>query len=141
MEFELLRKIAEKTIGIDLPSVKAMTEEESKEWHDKHSYINKDGHMIITPDELTEEQKKVLEDTSSLPDYYRGKHQYDPTPEDFEIIKQLLHGFDENSGCIYYINDYGQIFVKTNQSSWNHLAGREWLIDKEKMTCDLIAMN
>ena len=140
--FDILGNIVGKTIGFELgQGVKAMSPEESKEWHKKHSYRNKDGHMVITSDELTEEQKKKLEDISSLPEYYKGKHQYDPTPEDFEIIKKLLKGFNENDGCRYYTNDFGQIFVKTCSASWKALAGREWLIDKDKMTCKLIAMN
>lgn len=143
IKFESLRKIAEKTIGFDLEPVKTMTPEESKEWHKKHFfYRDKDGHLIIiTSNELTEEQKKKLEDISSLHEYYKGKHQYGPTPEDFEIIKKLLKGFNENDGCTYYTNDFGQIFVRTNDASWNALAGREWLIDKEKKTCKLIMMN
>ena len=141
-KFDLIGNIVNKTIGFDLwQGVKAMSPEESKEWHKKHSYRNKDGHMVITPNELTEEQKKKLEDISSLHEYYKGKHQYDPTPEDFEIIKKLLKGFKENDGCSYYTNDFGQIFVRTNDASWNALAGREWLIDKEKKTCKLIMMN
>ena len=141
-KFDILGKITSKTIGLELgQGIKAMTPEESKEWHKKHSYRDKDGHLVITPNKLTEEQKKKLEDISSLPEYYKGKHQYNPTPEDFEIIKKLLNGFKENDGCSYYTNDFGQIFVKTCQASWNALAGREWLIDKDKMTCKLIAMN
>jgi len=99
--------------------------------------------MNKSTSELLAEQltKEKLEDISSLPEYYKGKHQYDPTPEDFEIIKKLLKGFKENDGCSYYTNDFGQIFVKTNSASWKALAGREWLIDKDKMTCKLIAMN
>ena len=141
-KIDIIKNICNKTIGFDLgQGVKAMSPEESKEWHKKHSYRDKDGHLVITPNKLTEEQKKKLEDISSLPEYYKGKHQYNPTPEDFEIIKKLLNGFKENDGCSYYTNDFGQIFVKTCQASWNALAGREWLIDKDKMTCKLIAMN
>ena len=53
IKLETLRKIAEKTIGIDLgPGIKAMTPEESWEWHRKHARIDKDGHMIISSDEI-----------------------------------------------------------------------------------------
>lgn len=53
MEFDILRKIAEKTIGIEMgEGVKAMTPEESKEWHETHAYYDKDGHFIISPNPI-----------------------------------------------------------------------------------------
>lgn len=53
MDFDVLRKIAEKTIGFDMgPGVKAMTKEESWEWHKKHARINEDGTMTISEDEI-----------------------------------------------------------------------------------------
>ena len=53
MEFDILRKIAEKTIAFDMDSgVKAMSKKESWEWHRKHARIDKDGHMIISANEI-----------------------------------------------------------------------------------------
>ena len=64
IKFDILGKIAEKTIGFDLgKGVKAMTPEESEEWHNKHSYRKKNGDLVITCDEISEEQKKILENT------------------------------------------------------------------------------
>lgn len=64
IKFDILGKIAEKTIGFDLgEGVKAMTPEESEEWHKKHSYRKKNGDLVITGDEISEEQKKILENT------------------------------------------------------------------------------
>ena len=55
MKFETLRKIAEKTIGIEMSGgVKAMSKKESWEWHRKHARIDKDGHMIISDDEISD---------------------------------------------------------------------------------------
>ena len=64
IKFDILGKIAEKTIGFYLgKGVKAMTPEESEEWHNKHSYRKKNGDLVITCDEIYEEQKKILENT------------------------------------------------------------------------------
>jgi len=53
IKLSLLGKIAEKTIGFDLgEGVKAMTKEESYEWHKKHARINEDGTMTISADEI-----------------------------------------------------------------------------------------
>jgi len=52
LNLEILHRIAEKTIGFDLEPVKAMSPEESWEWHKKHARINKDGHMIISANEI-----------------------------------------------------------------------------------------
>lgn len=52
LDLEILRKVAEKTIGFDLPSIKAMTREESYEWHKRHARINDDGTMTISEDEI-----------------------------------------------------------------------------------------
>ena len=51
IKLETLRKIAEKTIGFDMgPGIKAMTLEESKEWHETHAYYDKDGGFHISAD-------------------------------------------------------------------------------------------
>ena len=51
--FNIVKKIADKTIGIDCAKVKAMTNEESFEWHKKHSRIDsKTGDLIISDDEI-----------------------------------------------------------------------------------------
>lgn len=64
IKFDILAKIVEKTIGFDLcEGIKAMTPEESEEWHKKHSYRKNNGDLVITWDEISEEQKKILENT------------------------------------------------------------------------------
>lgn len=50
--FNILSKIADATIGAHIKGTKAMTPEESYEWHKKHARIDKDGHMIISSDEI-----------------------------------------------------------------------------------------
>lgn len=50
---DIISNIASKTIGFELsPGVKAMSKEESWEWHRKHSRIDKDGHLIISSNEI-----------------------------------------------------------------------------------------
>lgn len=44
--------IIAQTIGIEMSGVKAMTEEESIEWHKHHSRTNDDGTTIISNDKI-----------------------------------------------------------------------------------------
>ena len=46
----ILTRIASALIGPDISPVKAMTEEESKEWHKYHSKTLENGNMIISDD-------------------------------------------------------------------------------------------
>ena len=51
MEEKILKTvydIVSKTISYDLSPLKAMTDEESKEWHKHHSKLNRDGSMTIS---------------------------------------------------------------------------------------------
>lgn len=51
--FNFTLNTALKAIGVDIEGVKAMTPEESYEWHKKHSKIDpKTGNMIISNDEI-----------------------------------------------------------------------------------------
>lgn len=52
--FKRIAPIIERTIGYDLsPGVKAMTKEESYEWHKKHARIDQDsGNLIISDEEI-----------------------------------------------------------------------------------------
>ena len=50
---DIISNIASKTIGFELsPGVKAMSKEESWEWHKKHAIINEDGTMTISEEEI-----------------------------------------------------------------------------------------
>ena len=52
-KFDLISKVANATIGIHIEGTKAMTPEESKEWHKKHSRVDpKTGNLIISNDEI-----------------------------------------------------------------------------------------
>jgi len=48
-KFSILGKIADATIGAHIEGTKAMTPEESKQWHETHAYYDKDGNFIISP--------------------------------------------------------------------------------------------
>lgn len=49
----ITQKVAEKTLMWNMSGLKAMTEEESKEWHKKHSYVNEEGNTVITTEDLS----------------------------------------------------------------------------------------
>jgi len=48
-KFNILGKVADATIGAHIKVTKAMTPEESKQWHETHAYYDKDGNFIISP--------------------------------------------------------------------------------------------
>ena len=51
VNFEIIKKVIEKTIGFEMStSIKAMTPEESKAWHETHAYYDKDGNFIVSSD-------------------------------------------------------------------------------------------
>ena len=51
--FNFTLNTALKTMGVDIKGVKAMSDEESYEWHKKHSKIDpKTGNLIISDDEI-----------------------------------------------------------------------------------------
>lgn len=50
-DVNIIKKVIEKTIGFEMHhGIKAMTPEESKQWHESHAYYDKDGHFIVSPD-------------------------------------------------------------------------------------------
>lgn len=49
-KIDIISKIADATIGAHIEGTKAMTPEESKQWHETHAYYDKDGRFIISPD-------------------------------------------------------------------------------------------
>ena len=50
-QFSLVQKVLSKTFMLDMcPGIKAMTSEESKEWHETHAYYDKDGGFHICTD-------------------------------------------------------------------------------------------
>lgn len=51
-KFDIIAKVANATIGMHIPPVKAMTPEESKAWHETHAYYDKDGHFIISSEPI-----------------------------------------------------------------------------------------
>ena len=52
--FDIIAQIADKTFGAHLSEVKAMTPEESAEWHRKHSYRDEEGNLVISSDIINE---------------------------------------------------------------------------------------
>lgn len=127
VDIEMISEIISKTIGSELVSSTSVNEKERKEYEEfckKHKmiHISSDSHI-------------------KEPEYKKGRRPYILTNEDIEIIKELLHNFKVEEDAEYYINDFGQISVRTPNYTWMNLCGREWLIDKEKRTCKLVCMN
>ena len=116
--FDIVKNIASKLIGLELEPVSPMSDEETKKWIKEHT-------------------KEYVE-----PDYYKGKRPYTLKPEEREIVKRFLKtddiGLDE---LTININDDGKILARTPDYTWYSLYGREWLIDLENESHELVCMN
>jgi len=131
---DLIHKIVSKTIGYDLVDTKPMTEEENKKFWEENERRRKeweDSH----PEEVA--KMKVWEEK------YKTKKPYTPTYEERETIKELLNiDSDEwfDTLEIYIFSD-GDICVRTPQSTWTSLCGREWTINLKDRKVTLTALN
>lgn len=93
---EKISQIAEKTIGYDIKGLKAMTEQESYEWHKKHSKIDpKTGDLIISANEIGDgSYEKYINDAK--------EYQMNKDNESFDkYIDCKWHYFEgyENGSC------------------------------------------
>lgn len=115
----LIQKIVSKTIGYDLVSTKASSEEELKKWN--------------------EEREKVIKEWEEK---YHSKKPYTLSDEEREIIKEVLHMDDKvlDTMDIYIYND-GDICVRTPQFTWSSLCGREWSVNLKEKKSTLTCMN
>lgn len=131
---DLIHKIVSKTIGYDLVETKPMTEEENKKFWEENERRRKeweDSH----PEEVT--KMKAWEEK------YKTRKPYTPTNEERETIKELLNiDSDEwfDTLEIYIFSD-GDICVRTPQSTWTSLCGREWTINLKDRKVTLTALN
>jgi len=127
-------EIANKTIGFDLVETKPMTEEDSKKFWEENERRRKeweDSH----PEEVA--KMKVWEEK------YKTRKPYTPTNEERKTIKELLNidsdkWFDTLD--IYIFGD-GDVCVRTPQSTWVSLCGREWTINLKDKKVTLTALN
>jgi len=131
---DLIHKIVSKTIGYDLVKTKPMTEEENKKfWEENERRRNEweDSH----PEEVV--KMKAWEEK------YKTRKPYTPAYEERETIKELLNiDSDEwfDTLEIYIFSD-GDICVRTPQSTWTSLCGREWTINLKDRKVTLTALN
>ena len=130
---DLIQKIVSKTIGYDLVSTKASSEEELKKWNEEREKVRKEWEESH-PEEVAA-QKDWLEK-------YKSKKPYTPTSKEKEIIKELLHMDDVGLSImdIYIFND-GKLCVRTPQHTWTCMCGREWTVDLKERTSFLTCMN
>ena len=130
---DLIQKIVSKTIGFDLVSTKASSEEELKKWNEEREKARK---------EWEESNPEKVAAIKAWEEKYKTRKPYTPINEERETIKELLN-IDDNyldMMDIYIFND-GDICVRTPQVSWTSLCGREWTINLEKKKVSLTSMN
>lgn len=130
---ELISKIVSKTIGFGLVETKPMTPEEFKNWKEENERKRQeweDAH----PEEVA--ARKTWEEK------YKTRKPYEPTPEEKESLKELLHMDDKvlDTMDIYIFND-GDICVRTPEISWKVLAGREWTVNLKEKKVTLTSMS
>ena len=124
-DLKLAFEVASKTIGFNIKPLKAQTEEEYAAWRKEEEEKRK---------KWEEEHPEEVAKWKAYENKKASKKPYTLTPEEREIVKELLQtddkGLDELT--ITIMND-GEISARTPEISWKVLAGREWWINlKEK---------
>ena len=123
---DLVSKIAQNTIGFDLTTVEPMSKEETEQWLKENERANK---------EYKEKHKDFY-------NKYGNQKPYTLTPEEREIVKEVLKMSDERLDTMEIgIHEDGDINVKTPRSSWLSLDGREWWVNLKEKTCKCVALS
>lgn len=133
--FDLLRKIAEQTIGFDIEPVKSMSEEETKEQTKENDFSN-----IWDENDFFEKcsrKRDAFEETDV------DETGYVPTDEEISVISSIIHydNIDYLKKWSFNKVDDNTIIVSTPRSSWLCLAGREWVVDMKERTSRLTKMS
>lgn len=131
---KIAMEIASKTIGFDLASAKAMSNEEFAAWTIKQEKERKKWEAEHP--ELVAAHKKWEEK-------YNSKKPYILNPQERELVKEILNLFDDKTLDYYetYIYNDGEICVRSPQRAWNALAGREWSVNLQTKTYKCMCMN
>lgn len=129
----LIHKIVKNTVSYDLVGTKPMSNDETKKWFEENKRKQKeweDSH----PEEV--KSRRVWFEK------YLSKTPYTPSPEEREIIKEVLNMNDAvlDTMDIYIFND-GEICVRSPQFTWNSLCGREWSVNLKERKSSLICMS
>jgi len=128
MDFSILQKIASKTIGYDITPIKPMSKEETEKW------IEDNERAIL-------ERNKAPEMQAYLKKYGHQKP-YVLTPEEREIIKEVLNMSDERLDQMEIgIHEDGDINVRTPELSWRTLCGREWWVNLKEKKSRCVALS
>ena len=117
----LVAQIAGKTIGADIVQTKPMTEEEVLEWKGKSAEARK---------KWEEEHPEEVAEQKEFDQWLDSKEPHTLNDFEKERIKGILDMDDEklNRYETYMYAD-GQIALRTPQSSWRALAGRELAVN------------
>lgn len=130
----LAMEVASKTIGFDLAEAKAMSNKEFAEWSKRQEKERKKWEAEHP--ELVAAHKKWEEK-------YNSKKPYTLNPQERELVKEILHIWDDKTLDYYetYIYNDGEICVRSPQRAWNALAGREWSVNLQTKTSRCMCMN
>lgn len=133
-KLKLAMEVASKTIGFDLASAKAMSNEEFTAWTIKQEKERKKWEAKHP--ELVAAHKKWEEK-------YNSKKPYILAPWERELVKEILHMPDDKTLDYYetYIYNDGEICIRSPQRAWNALAGREWSVNLQTKTSKCMCMN
>ena len=131
---KIAMEVASKTIGFELASAKAMSNEEFAAWTIKQEKERKKWEAEHP--ELVAAHKKWEEK-------YNSKKPYILTSQERELVKEILHIPDDKTLDYYetYIYNDGEICVRSPQRAWNALAGREWSVNLQTKTSKCMCMS
>ena len=117
----LIAEIASKTVGYDIPPIVPMSHEEDIAYRKKMKEERKEWERQY-PEQAAARRKFELKSQSRKP--------YVLSPSEREIVKEVLKMDDATlDECAIDILNDGDISVRTSQSTWMALAGREWWIN------------
>ena len=90
-------------------------------------------------DSLTEEELKLI---NRFVDFRDNSKEYTPTDEERSQIVEILKCTPEFLAKMEFKkHTSGKIIVTTPKDWWMALCGREWLVDLEAKTSELLSMN
>ena len=131
---KIAMEIASKTIGFDLASAKAMSNEEFAAWTIKQEKERKKWEA---------EHPGLVAAHKKWEEKYNSKKPYILANWERELVKEILHMPDDKTLDYYetYIYNDGEICVRSPQRAWNALAGREWSVNLQTKTSKCMCMS
>lgn len=141
---KVLNNIVSKTIGFDLTSVEAMSDEDTKKWLAENAKRYEENRPKVW-------QIKIGDEVLEVRDGDAPPENYTPTTDEIKRCHEIIYGHCEEGvrqrALELMLNEFtyrkkGKYILPSTPSwMWGTLRGREYIVDMEKGTCVCIAMS